>query len=95
LEVIRCRFDAKWGNGHCGKKHPGFPAFLYEHDPPRFLTVGDEIALPVVLRNYLERRLQVKVEMKPSAWFSTIGPTTMKTDVSLATSHATSSPSVQ
>jgi hypothetical protein len=72
-------------NGEMGtaeKNIRAFQPFFVEHDPPRFLTVGDEIALPVVLRNYLERRLQVKVEMKPSAWFSTIGPTTMKTELS-------------
>ena len=72
-------------NGEIGtteKNIRAFQPFFVEHDPPRFLTVGDEIALPVVLRNYLERRLQVKVEMKSSAWFSAMGPTTMKTDVS-------------
>jgi len=59
-----------------------FQPFFVEHDPPRFLTVGDEIALPVVLRNYLDRRLQVNVEMKPSAWFSAMSPTTIKTNIS-------------
>jgi len=59
-----------------------FQPFFVEHDPPRFLTVGDEIALPVVLRNYMERRLAVTVAMKPAAWFSTLGPATMKTEVS-------------
>jgi hypothetical protein len=58
-----------------------FQPFFAEHDPPRFLTVGDEIALPVVLRNYLDRRVQVNVEMKPSAWFSALGPTTMRSDI--------------
>jgi len=72
-------------NGEMGtaeKDIRAFQPFFVEHDPPRFLTVGDQIALPVVLRNYLDRRLQVSVALKPSAWFSAIGPTTMKTDVS-------------
>src|SRR5205085_5585836 len=29
-----------------------FQPFFVEHDPPRVLTEGDEIMLPVVLRNY-------------------------------------------
>jgi hypothetical protein len=58
-----------------------FQPFFVEHDPPRLLTVGDEIALPVILRNYLDRRLDVNVEMKPSAWFSAQGPTTISTPV--------------
>jgi hypothetical protein len=72
-------------NGEMGaaeKDIRAFQPFFVEHDPPRFLTVGDEIALPVVLRNYLDRRLQVNVELKPSAWFATLSPTTLKTDVS-------------
>jgi hypothetical protein len=80
LSAVASTLNGELGTGE--KDIRAFQPFFVEHDPPRFLTVGDEIALPVVLRNYLEQRLQVKVEMKPSAWFSLIGPTTMKTDVS-------------
>jgi hypothetical protein len=72
-------------NGEIGtaeKDIRAFQPFFVEHDPPRFLTVGDEIALPVILRNYLDRKLRVSVEMKPSAWFSLLSPATLKTDVS-------------
>src|SRR4029077_3409006 len=48
--------------------------FFVERDPPRFLTTGDEIALPVILRNYLNRSLQMNVEMKPENWFVPLGP---------------------
>jgi hypothetical protein len=71
-------------NGEIGsaeKDIRAFQPFFVEHDPPRFLTVGDEIALPLVLRNYLDRRLQVNVQVKPAAWFSAMGPTAMNTDV--------------
>src|SRR6202012_1937418 len=34
------------------------------------LTLGDEIDLPVVVRNYLPKPQQVEVEMKPAAWYS-------------------------
>jgi hypothetical protein len=80
LSAVASTINGEFGTTE--KDIRAFQPFFVEHDPPRFLTVGDEIALPVVLRNYLDRRLQVTVEMKPSAWFSSIGPTTMKTDVS-------------
>ena len=72
-------------NGEVGtaeKDIRAFQPFFVEHDPPRFLTADDEIALPVVLRNYLNHRLQVNVEMKPEGWFTALSPTALKTDVS-------------
>jgi hypothetical protein len=71
-------------NGELGsaeKDIRAFQPFFVEHDPPRFLTVGDEIALPVVLRNYLERPLDVKVAMKPAEWFRAMGPTEMRAQI--------------
>lgn len=50
-----------------------FQPFFVEHDPPRILTEGDEIALPVVLRNYLDRQQSVSLEIKPERWFSLAG----------------------
>ena len=43
--------------------------------------LATKIALPVVLRNYLDHKLQLNVTMKPSNWFSATGPTSMKTEV--------------
>jgi hypothetical protein len=71
-------------NGELGsseKSIRAFQPFFVEHDPPRFLTIGDEIALPVVLRNYLDRRLQVSVEMKPAPWFALQSSATLKTEI--------------
>ena len=51
-----------------------FQPFFIEHDPPRVLTQGDEISLPVVLRNYLDKPQTVDVEMKPERWFQVAGP---------------------
>jgi hypothetical protein len=68
--------------GTAEKDIRAFQPFFVDLDPPRFLTAGDEIALPVVLRNYLDRPLQLSVAMKPSPWFSALSPTTMKTNVS-------------
>ncbi|HEV2861747.1 MAG TPA: MG2 domain-containing protein [Pyrinomonadaceae bacterium] len=58
-----------------------FQPFFAEHDPPRVLTEGDEISLPVVVRNYLERAQPVQVEMKPEAWFTFKGPARKQTEV--------------
>ncbi len=71
-------------NGELGsseKSIRAFQPFFVEHDPPHFLTIGDEIALPVVLRNYLHRPLQVNVEMKPSSWFALQSPAALKTTI--------------
>lgn len=50
-----------------------FQPFFIEHDPPPVLTVGDEIALPVVLRNYLARAQRLDVELRPENWFAING----------------------
>jgi hypothetical protein len=55
--------------------------FFIEHDPPRVLTEGDRISLPVVLRNYLERAQGVDVEMKPETWFALEGPARRRAEV--------------
>lgn len=55
--------------------------FFVEHDPPRVLTEGDRISLPVVLRNYLERAQAVEVELKPETWFALEGPARRREEV--------------
>jgi len=58
-----------------------FQPFFVEHDPPRVLTEGDEISLPVVLRNYLGRTQGVDVEMQPESWFTLGGPARLHEEV--------------
>lgn len=58
-----------------------FRPFFVEHDPPRVLTEGDEISLPVVLRNYLERTQRVALSLKPENWFTLLGPAEKSADV--------------
>ena len=45
-----------------------FQPFFIDHNPPPVLTSGDEISLPVTVRNYLSREQKVSVEMQPNAW---------------------------
>ena len=55
------------------KEIKSFQPFFVEHDPPRVLTEGDEISLPVVVRNYLDRAQTVNLEIKPESWFTLLG----------------------
>jgi hypothetical protein len=58
-----------------------FQPFFLEHDPPKVLTQGDRISLPVVLRNYSDRQQTVLTELKPESWFSILSPATQKVTV--------------
>jgi hypothetical protein len=51
-----------------------FQPFFLDHDPPRILTQGDQIDLPVTVRNYLERAQTVAVSLQPANWFEIGGP---------------------
>jgi A-macroglobulin complement component/MG2 domain-containing protein/alpha-2-macroglobulin family protein/carboxypeptidase family protein/macroglobulin-like protein/A-macroglobulin receptor len=55
------------------KEIRAFQPFFVEHDPPRYLTAGDRISLPVVLRNYLDREQTVDWTVKPGPWFTLVG----------------------
>jgi hypothetical protein len=46
-----------------------FQPFFVDLEPPKFLTVGDEIALPVQIRNYTDAKQNVNVEMTKGDWF--------------------------
>lgn len=51
-----------------------FQPFFVEHDPPKVLTQGDQISLPVVLRNYSDKPQTLLTELKPEPWFSILSP---------------------
>ena len=67
--------------GTVEKEIKAFQPFFVEHDPPRVLTEGDEISLPVVVRNYLERAQTVDLEIKPETWFTLLGPVHKRAEV--------------
>jgi hypothetical protein len=67
--------------GTMEKEIRAFQPFFVEHDPPKFLTAGDVIDLPVLMRNYLDRNLQITAEMKPEAWFAPLSPASVKTAI--------------
>jgi hypothetical protein len=72
LSVVGSTLDGQLGYAEKGVR--AFQPFFVEHDPPRVLTEGDEIQLPVVLRNYLARAQDVRLELKPESWFALLGP---------------------
>jgi hypothetical protein len=79
MSVIASTEDGRVGT--IEKEFLAFQPFFVEHDPPRILTEGDRISLPVVLRNYLERAQSVEVEMKPESWFALDGPARQRAEV--------------
>jgi tetratricopeptide (TPR) repeat protein len=63
------------------KEFQAFMPFFAEHDPPKILTEGDKIALPVVLRNYLDKPQTVTATMANGDWFRLINNPTQKVEV--------------
>ncbi|MFZ1083717.1 MAG: alpha-2-macroglobulin family protein [Terracidiphilus sp.] len=51
-----------------------FQPFFVDLDPPQVLTVGDEISLPVNLRNYTPRAVTLPVTVKAADWFTLSTP---------------------
>ncbi len=66
--VIASTLDGKIGVAE--KELRTFQPFFLEHDPPKVLTEGDRISLPVVLRNYTDKPQTVRTELHPEPWFS-------------------------
>lgn len=50
-----------------------FQPFFAELDPPKILTEGDEIALPVTVRNYTGKPQKVSVAMVENNWSKLLG----------------------
>jgi hypothetical protein len=79
MAVIGSTEDGRIGTAETEIK--AFQPFFVDHDPPRVLTEGDEISLPVVVRNYLGRVQKVDLELKPEKWFTLLGPARKQTSV--------------
>jgi len=79
MSVVSSTADGKIGVEE--KEFLSFLPFFADHDPPKILTQGDEISLPVVLRNYTEQTQKVAVEMKTENWFSLLSPAKQKAEV--------------
>ncbi len=63
-------------NGNLGSAEIGlraFQDFFVEPDLPRFLTVGDEIDVPIAVYNYLAEPQSIKLAVAPADWFEVRG----------------------
>lgn len=60
--------------GVAEKEIQSFQPFFLEHDPPKVLTMGDAIELPVAVRNYLPQPQRLNIEMKPASWLELKNP---------------------
>jgi hypothetical protein len=58
-----------------------FQPFFVDLDAPQVLTVGDEITLPVNLRNYTAHSLALPVTVKSSDWFSLLTSSSVQASV--------------
>jgi uncharacterized protein YfaS (alpha-2-macroglobulin family) len=58
-----------------------FQPFFVDLDAPQVLTMGDEITLPVNLRNYTDHALALPVTAKPAAWFTLFTPAAVEASV--------------
>ncbi len=63
------------------KEFQAFQPFFAEHEPPKVLTEGDEISLPVVLRNYLDKAQTVNAEIEPESWFELLSAARKRAEV--------------
>lgn len=84
MSVIASTEDGEIGIAE--KEILAFQPFFVEHDPPRVLTEGDEIALPIVLRNYLDKTQPVDLEIKPEPWFTLQGPARKRSELAAGAS---------
>ncbi|MGE0130751.1 MAG: MG2 domain-containing protein [Blastocatellales bacterium] len=79
MSVVGSTVDGEIGIAE--KEFRALQPFFAEHDPPKVLTEGDEISLPVVLRNYLDKTQTVNAEIKPESWFELLGPARKRVEV--------------
>jgi hypothetical protein len=79
MAVIGSTADGEIGIAE--KEFRAFQPFFAEHDPPKVLTEGDEIALPIVLRNYLDKTQTVNAEIKPDGWFELLSGARKRAEV--------------
>ncbi len=63
------------------KEIRAFQPFFAELDPPKVLTVGDEIHLPVTVRNYLDKPQSISLDWATEPWAESVTPRTATTEV--------------
>lgn len=67
VSVLASDVDGNLGSAQVGLRV--FQDFFVEPDLPRFLTQGDELAVPVSIFNYLDEPQEIRLEVAPASWF--------------------------
>jgi uncharacterized protein YfaS (alpha-2-macroglobulin family) len=76
ISVLASDQDGNLGSAEVGMKV--FQDFFVEPDLPRFLTVGDEVAVPVSIFNYLETTQEINLEVAQAGWFEFVETPTLR-----------------
>lgn len=71
LVAFASTIDGKLGSVE--REFQSFQPFFVDLDTPPILTVGDQISLPVVLRNYGKAAATMNVSVAPAAWLKLLG----------------------
>jgi hypothetical protein len=79
MSVIGSTVDGEVGTAET--EFRAFQPFFLQLDPPPVLTQGDEIALPVVARNYLDKAQPVDLKMASGDWFTMLSPAQQHTEI--------------
>ena len=79
LSAIASTADGRIGMAE--KEVRAFQPFFADQDLPQFMTAGDEIGLPVILRNYLDHSESVDLKVDPQPWLTLLGPAEQRTNV--------------
>ena len=58
-----------------------FQPFFLDFNPPSILTEGDQVDLPVTIRNYQDRAQQVRLAIQPNQWSSVKGDSSRQVTV--------------
>jgi uncharacterized protein YfaS (alpha-2-macroglobulin family) len=71
VSVVASDREGNLGSAEAGLRV--FQDFFVEPDLPRFLTVGDEIEMPVSIYNYLDEAQTVRLSLAEADWFEVLG----------------------
>ncbi|MCB0127369.1 MAG: hypothetical protein KDE58_34135, partial [Caldilineaceae bacterium] len=67
ISVLASDQDGNLGSAQVGMRV--FQDFFVEPDLPRFLTVGDELSVPVSIFNYLDEPQEITLDVAAADWF--------------------------
>jgi hypothetical protein len=79
ITVLASDRDGNLGSAETGLRV--FQDFFVEPDLPRFLTVGDEVDVPITIFNYLDEPQSVKLSVAPGDWFEVTGTPELAADI--------------